>query len=1714
MLTSAEVIEMGTAMARASYGGSSVGPEYDGTYTGNDDVLNYDDDYRGYVSDLSLYSSQPGAVSGEWVLLDQDDLNVDLSDGANFTAGGLYRSDVLIGDPDHTNAGEALVTQHTSPTGEVTVVLAFRGSDGNDAFYEGQTFDEEALAYYYLGMKPVIDAVAAYAASPANNVTNVIVVGHSLGGAIVDLFGIADADQFAGVDLYILSLASAGVEPDITNAIYAEQLELDSSAYTVDASGHITSITYDSNVDGYISIAHSEDRVFDSLLQPFGSDLTPTITLITNIHPEQTYEIILPNIENTDVDYNKFLGVYNSGFGAEHNAELYWANLSALTADPLFGLLTNQTIIMGLTDYAAVTDIDGELIGGFTDFIHDVSATYFDDSFEKSLTGTTGADYILGLDGNDWIYGGSGGDLLSGGAGNDFINGDAGWDIMSGGRGNDVFRIGTEEFSSGLQSIFTVSDRIIDFDQGNTGVLSSTEDDVLDISSFASLTSTGVLDASNVRVCETPAANGLPSGSAVQIKNTNGDWVTVVRLDGVTAGHAVLLSLTPSLNIWSPTNVTNFVVEPAAGQTTWTIDPVTPQVTEGDTTITFTITRKGENLDEQDVWISTTTVHGSANGGDYVGKLNEKRTFAAGSEVLTVTITINEDDYDEANETFGIIVQLDPDDPYTKYVVGTTFTVLDDDAEEEIFTGSYFEGTSANENWVGTGGMDTAYGGSGDDVISGQGGADLLAGGRGNDTLFGGSGNDALFGGVYVDGGTGDDYIDTIVAGAATLVGGSGIDEIVLIASVSTSGLLMEFIGSAQQVTYGDILILNFEVFDVTLGSGDDRVVVEDPATQMRINAGDGLNALEVDFSKVSGGLEYTFTDPYGVLSLKVVGTGSGLGTSWFESFNSFVVYGGYGKDIFWTNLPFEAYTATLYGGAGQDEFNTSSNSVETIFGGVGYDFVQVYKPGLESDEVIYVNLNSGTEFRLSDGTFVDGCEVVQLTLGAGDDYVEFDMPVIVPGFRGNNIDGNSGRDFVSFNLSNFEENLFFRIEETSARAGLAYFPIDANAYDIEEFRGEGGDGNDTFYIIGNGMSSTLIGNGGADAISSGSFNDSLYGGSGNDVLTVTTGIDRIEGGSGTDVLYLSGTRSQYTFSGNRYDLVAQGSQASGHGRKTIGDVEFIVIDGQTYTANELLGIPNAPPRITSNGGGSTSSISIAENARAVTTVKATDSDAIVPLTYSIVGGDDAARFSINASTGALTFVNTPNAESPNDTGADNVYQVVVQVSDGSDVDTQTISVTVTDVNEFTPTITSGGGGANASVSIAENGRNVTTVAATDQDRAETLVYSITGGVDAELFEIDSDTGALRFKSAPDRESPADADGNNVYVVVVRVSDGSFSDTQTISVTVTNVNEQAPVISSNGGGASAAISRSENQTAVTTVVASDADAGTSVSYAIVGGADAARFTINSTTGVLSFVAAPNFESPSDSGQNNVYDVVVRASDGSLSDTQTISVTITNVNETTPVITSNGGGTTGSIQIAENGRSVTTVVATDTDTGDELAYSIVGGADAALFEIDEVTGALRFVDPPDFENASDADQDNIYVVHVAVSDGTFSDSQTLQVSVVNGTLGFTITGTEGADTIVPGPPCLDNDRQPTRTTFSGALGVMTRWMAARGSTRSSGVSATTTTSSAVPMSSRRLWARGPTRCSPRSASRWPPISRTWSSPAAPPSTGRAIRSPTG
>jgi hypothetical protein len=117
--------------------------------------------------------------------------------------------------------------------------------------------------------------------------------------------------------------------------------------------------------------------------------------------------------------------------------------------------------------------------------------------------------------------------------------------------------------------------------------------------------------------------------------------------------------------------------------------------------------------------------------------------------------------------------------------------------------------------------------------------------------------------------------------------------------------------------------------------------------------------------------------------------------------------------------------------------------------------------------------------------------------------------------------------------------------------------------------------------------------------------------------------------------------------------------------------------------ADALIGGIIAPagtaPTITSNGGGSTASVSVAENTTAVTTVVATG-DATI--TYSITGGADSGKFSIVGATGVLTFQSAPNYESPTDANTDNVYVVAVTATNDTGTDVQTISVTVTDVAE------------------------------------------------------------------------------------------------------------------------------------------------------------------------------------------------------------------------------------------------------------------------------------------------------------------------------------------------------------------------------------------------------------------------------------------------
>lgn len=313
----------------------------------------------------------------------------------------------------------------------------------------------------------------------------------------------------------------------------------------------------------------------------------------------------------------------------------------------------------------------------------------------------------------------------------------------------------------------------------------------------------------------------------------------------------------------------------------------------------------------------------------------------------------------------------------------------------------------------------------------------------------------------------------------------------------------------------------------------------------------------------------------------------------------------------------------------------------------------------------------------------------------------------------------------------------------------------------------------------------------------------------------------------------------------------------------------------------------NQPPIIASNGGGATAAISVAENTTAVTTVIATDADAGQTITYGLTGGADQSKFAIDANSGVLVLKIAPDHETPTDIGAENTYEVQVTADDGNGgQDSQTITVTITDVAEsLDPTITSSN-----TFSMAENQTAVSTVTATGANVGQAIVFSISGGADQAKFSIDSSSGALSFKVAPDVEVPGDSDGNNVYLLTVTVTNGPGSSAfQNLSITVTGVNDLSPVFTS-----AATASVQENTLTVLNVTATDAELpAQTVTYVISGGTDQSKFNLNTNTGALTFNTEPDFEVPSDADANNIYLVEVTANDGAGRTTsQQISVTVT------------------------------------------------------------------------------------------------------------------------------------------------------------------------------------------------------------------------------
>ncbi|HAA16494.1 MAG TPA: hypothetical protein DCE41_34215 [Cytophagales bacterium] len=440
-----------------------------------------------------------------------------------------------------------------------------------------------------------------------------------------------------------------------------------------------------------------------------------------------------------------------------------------------------------------------------------------------------------------------------------------------------------------------------------------------------------------------------------------------------------------------------------------------------------------------------------------------------------------------------------------------------------------------------------------------------------------------------------------------------------------------------------------------------------------------------------------------------------------------------------------------------------------------------------------------------------------------------------------------------------------------------------------------------------------------------------------------------------------------FTFYGSNFE---NPSDVNGDG---IYELTVSVTDGTNTTTQDLVfilvNLLDEAPVFTSDP-----TTEYEENTPAEQVLVATDPDGFV-VDLFISGGTDSAQFTLTDTLLALTTI--PDYENPLDVGENNSYAVEVSAVDGTDTTVQSIIFYILNIEDNAPEFTS-----RSEVFATENFTSVVTVKATDADRSA-LSYTISGGADQALFELSSDN-RLSFLTAPDYENPTDADADNVYEVQVSVTDSTTTVTQDIIVTVTNLEDNAPVIIS---GDSATIP--ENTLAVLVISATDADSS-NLSYST--GLDGDNTLFRVTDSLLLFWSFPDYENPRDANGDNVYEIQVSAYDGTNRTFKDFVITVTNEEDNAPQFT-----TRLLIQTLENSTAAATLAASDAD-GSAITFSIAGGADSALFTMNDAE--LTFNSVPDFENPADSDGDNDYQVIISASDGTNTTTEEFTVSVTN------------------------------------------------------------------------------------------------------------------
>ena len=308
--------------------------------------------------------------------------------------------------------------------------------------------------------------------------------------------------------------------------------------------------------------------------------------------------------------------------------------------------------------------------------------------------------------------------------------------------------------------------------------------------------------------------------------------------------------------------------------------------------------------------------------------------------------------------------------------------------------------------------------------------------------------------------------------------------------------------------------------------------------------------------------------------------------------------------------------------------------------------------------------------------------------------------------------------------------------------------------------------------------------------------------------------------------------------------------------------------------------VPSLPPQFSAE----VTTQSVEEN-RGASTVVATVT-AIDPeggaVTYTLGGGEDARSFNI-----ANPDIGEVRADAPLDYETKSSYTVDVIATDpwGLD-DAITLTINVENIDEPPATTTR---------SVAENTAAVMDIGApvTATTVGPAVTYAL-GGTDAASFDIVEATGQLQTKAALDYET------RSSYEVTVTATNSEGSVDITVTIDVTNVIELQPITGP------ATVDYEESRAVRVAAYSASSEADRELVTWSLSGADAGSFRIDEPGGVLRFdlpavspnlfSPQPDFEAPTDAGNDGTYEVTVEVGDGVTTHSLDVAVTITDQDE--------------------------------------------------------------------------------------------------------------------------------------------------------------------------------------------------------------------------